>query len=172
MSRPIVYEQHCHTPLCRHADGMPEALRQAWGALRSLEVGADEEIARALALAVLRLAHDHLLAAPRDAQPGRSLQRAIVAWIDEELHRAIDRRDAADAFGIHPNHVTRVFREHGEAGFTATLIARRLDRAAALLGGSELPVAEVGARCGYGDPAAFSTAFRKRFGTSPRGYRS
>ena len=152
------------------ADRVPVALQHAWQALISVQ-HVDVDAAPALCAAVLRLARHHLAEAEDELHPAQRLQRAILAWIDEHLHEAIDRSDAAAAFGVHPNHVTRVFALHGEQGFTTTLITRRLERAAALLRESELPVAAVGELCGYGDPAAFSAAFRRHFGSSPRSYR-
>jgi transcriptional regulator GlxA family with amidase domain len=47
----------------------------------------------------------------------------------------------------------------------------RLDRAAALLRSTTMPVADVAQAVGYADPEAFATAFRRRFGRVPRVWR-
>jgi hypothetical protein len=47
----------------------------------------------------------------------------------------------------------------------------RYQRACTLLRDSAQPIEQIGARLGYGSPAAFSTAFRNCSGTSPRTYR-
>jgi AraC family L-rhamnose operon transcriptional activator RhaR len=47
----------------------------------------------------------------------------------------------------------------------------RGERAAALLTGTDLPVAAIGAKVGWADPAYFSRRFRAAFGVSPRDYR-
>ena len=153
-------------------DRVPRSLHHAWQALLALEprIG-DGPVVASLCRAVWTLGRDHLANGQVETVPGRRLWRAFDAWIDEALHHPIDRNQAAQAFGVHPGTVTRVFREHAPAGFTATVITRRLERAAALLRDTSLPIAEVGQRCGYPDPAAFSTAFRKRYGDSPSRYR-
>lgn len=51
------------------------------------------------------------------------------------------------------------------------LIGLRLDRAAELLRGSRVSIAEVAPRVGYQSEAAFSRAFQSRFGVSPMRWR-
>ncbi|WP_343929359.1 AraC family transcriptional regulator [Tsukamurella strandjordii] len=55
---------------------------------------------------------------------------------------------------------------------SAYVTDRRLDRAAELLRESDLPVGEVGRAVGYGSEAGFSRAFSRRYGASPRRWRS
>lgn len=47
----------------------------------------------------------------------------------------------------------------------------RAERAAAMLGTTDLPVAAIGVKVGWADPAHFSRRFRAAFGMSPRTYR-
>jgi AraC-like DNA-binding protein len=49
--------------------------------------------------------------------------------------------------------------------------AERLDLACVLLGHHAQPIGEIAARLGYAETAAFSRAFRRRFGVSPRSAR-
>lgn len=51
------------------------------------------------------------------------------------------------------------------------LLERRLDRAARLLGSTEMNVTEIVFECGFESPAHFSRAFRDKFGRSPTEYR-
>lgn len=51
------------------------------------------------------------------------------------------------------------------------LHAQRLRRAQQLLIGTDLPIQDVAARSGFGDPFHFSRSFRKAIGQSPRDYR-
>jgi LacI family transcriptional regulator len=48
----------------------------------------------------------------------------------------------------------------------------RMDRARGLLATTNLPVADICARCGYEHLASFSSAFRKSVGMTPRAYRA
>lgn len=148
--------------------GVPPALRLAVAAATALPPDpVHQPTLRCLLEAAVREAQRHLAADGDDPAAGRRLWQAVGGWLDQHLAEPIDRRAAAIAFGVHPGHLSRVFRAHGE-GFTASLIRRRLERARHLLAGSGLPVAEVARRCGYPDPAAFAKACRARLGRSPR----
>jgi two-component system response regulator YesN len=46
-----------------------------------------------------------------------------------------------------------------------------MDRARELLETTQLPVTAAGQMAGYGNPSAFSRAFRRRYGVSPSRYR-
>jgi len=106
------------------------------------------------------------LGALRDRQIGAALAH---------LHRSPDRgwtnASLAEAVGMS--------RSRFAARFTAlvgepplTYLSRwRLETAAGLLGDGALGLAEVAARVGYESEAAFSKAFRRRFGTPPGAYR-
>lgn len=161
-------------PTCRCAiDGVPPALLHTLQAVMALGPGPEAEACRrALFEVVVREAGRHFASGGSDSSPTRLLWQAIGDWMDEHLHIAIDRRAASALFHVHPNHISRLFREQGGEGFAAALIRRRLERADRLLRSSDLPVAEVGRRCGYPDPAAFASAFRRWSGVSPRARRA
>lgn len=92
-------------------------------------------------------------------------------WIDEHLHSAIGREAAAHACSMHPGHVSRVVSRATGSGFSAWLAQARVQRARDLLGGSDLPVAEVGRRCGFSSATYFNHAFRAEVGVSPGRWR-
>jgi AraC-like DNA-binding protein len=92
-------------------------------------------------------------------------------WIEEHLHTAISRDDAARACGMHPGHVSRVVARATGDGFSAWLARARAQRARDLLGGSDLLVAEIGRRCGFSSATYFNHAFRAEAGVSPGRWR-
>lgn len=92
-------------------------------------------------------------------------------WIDEHLHTAIGRDEVAQACGMHPGHVSRVVARATGGGFSAWLSRARSQRARDLLGGSDLPVAEIGRRCGFSSATYFNHAFRAEAGVSPGRWR-
>lgn len=81
-------------------------------------------------------------------------------------------RELADLAGYHPQHLTRLFRQGLGLSPTAVLGRLRAERAAALLTGSDEPVATIGRRVGWDDPNYFARRFRELYGVSPRAYRS
>ncbi|SIR95349.1 transcriptional regulator, AraC family [Micromonospora avicenniae] len=73
----------------------------------------------------------------------------------------------AAGIGISDRHLSRAFAATGTT-VPQFVLARRLERARALLGSSpQIPVGEVAARCGFGSATHFAQAFRTRFGMRP-----
>jgi transcriptional regulator GlxA family with amidase domain len=106
------------------------------------------------------------MGALRDRQVG-----AALALVHRSPERDWTNASLAEAVGMS--------RSRFAARFTAlvgepplTYVARwRLETAAGLLQDGGLGLAEVAARVGYESEAAFSKAFRRRFGTPPGAYR-
>lgn len=90
----------------------------------------------------------------------------------EECADAPSMTELAGSAGVHPVHLTRVFREHFGCTPGDFLRRRRLDRAAALLAVDTHALSEVALACGYYDQAHFSNAFKRAFGVTPREYRT
>ena len=83
----------------------------------------------------------------------------------------INVSDIANYIGISRTYLNHVFQK--ELGLSAQkfLMDFRLHKAANLLISTEYPVAEVSTSVGYEDSLAFSKAFKKKFGLSPKNYR-
>ena len=75
--------------------------------------------------------------------------------------------ETAAAFGVNRRTLARRLRERGTT-FQALLDDARYGEAQRLLQSSALPVTEIASRLGYADTAAFTRAFRRWSGTSPR----
>ncbi|MDO5620275.1 MAG: helix-turn-helix domain-containing protein [Paracoccus sp. (in: a-proteobacteria)] len=80
--------------------------------------------------------------------------------------------DFARALSITPGHLNRLC--HDAHGMTASrqIEARLMTEACRLLAFTRLPVAEIGWRLGFEDPAHFSRRFRLHQGQSPSAYRA
>lgn len=118
------------------------------------------------------LAHD-LFGAVCERAP---VERGTPAWLGRARDRLRDQdaasvSDVARSVGVHPIHLTRVFRT--VQGCTPGEYQRgwRLRRAAALLDQTRLPVAEVAVRAGFSDQSHLTRQFRAVFGVGPAGYR-
>ena len=64
-----------------------------------------------------------------------------------------------------------VVREEFGVTFSELITSHRLERAAALLKHSDLPIATIALNSGFGDVSSFHRRFKARFGTTPRAFR-
>ena len=70
-----------------------------------------------------------------------------------------------------PFHFCRAFKQAFGETPHRYVIQRRLDRAAALLRGSDLSIAQIAYKVGMSSQAHLTTLFRKHRGTTPRAFR-
>jgi AraC family transcriptional regulator len=73
--------------------------------------------------------------------------------------------------GLSPFHFSRAFKESFGLPPHRYLNVRRIERAKALLAQPELSVTQIGVELGFAESSSFSTAFHKRTGITPTGYR-
>ena len=103
---------------------------------------------------------------------GRAMWIAIRNYLEEHYHLALDRQRVANAFGITPNHVSRLFKQFGERGFIATLEQVRLIKSIFLLHHTWLTISEIGYRCGFSSVNYYVRVFKKHFGVAPGTFRA
>lgn len=80
--------------------------------------------------------------------------------------------DIAENIGISRAHLNHSFQKELGMSVQKFLIDYRMHKAANLLASTGMSVKEVSGRIGYDDQLTFSKAFKKKFGISPRDYRS
>jgi len=73
--------------------------------------------------------------------------------------------------GMNPKYFCRVFRSLIHHSPVDYLNLYRIEQAAYLLDSTDLPVTEVGNRCGFWESSYFTKVFRKYKGTTPAAYR-
>lgn len=94
-----------------------------------------------------------------------------VNYIHGNLSSRLDLKMLAGAACVSEYHFHRIFRAvMGEAP-GAYIQLLRLEKAAFMLRGNDMPIAETAAVCGYESQQAFSRAFRQRYGISPARFR-
>ena len=94
------------------------------------------------------------------------------AYVEANLHEAFSREDAAQVIDVHPNHLSRIVKQHTGMSYIAFVKERRLRQAAQLLTHYDIPIREVAQRCGFPTYTNFCNAFRSFFGKPPGKYRS
>ena len=135
--------------------------------------GVDNGAIDALFQALLLLARaclDHPVPRPTTGHAVATFD-AVLDYLQANCGDALDRNVVAQVFGLHPGHVSRLFRQHAQTGFNETLNRLRLEKAVERLRESQWSVADIAAACGYGSSVNFIRRFRREYGTTPADYR-
>src|SRR3954465_10616523 len=103
--------------------------------------------------------------------PARHLVRAR-DLADVRYFDPLDVEDMAGAAGLSRAHFSREFRKAFGDSPHGYLLTRRLERAAALLRGTDRKVADICFAVGLRSVGSFTTSFTRTFGRSPTAYRS
>jgi AraC family transcriptional regulator len=110
--------------------------------------------------------------APQESH-GR-LSTAQMRLIDELLDRPGTLPGVAELAGlcgISTRHFFRMFRATNGVTLSDHAAAKRIDRARALLATPRPAIKEIAWHCGFETAAAFSAAFRRAVGVTPKEYR-
>lgn len=82
----------------------------------------------------------------------------------------ISNTSVAEALGVSPNYLTKVFHQHAGMPLHKYLQNYRLEVAKVLLSSGKYNVTEIAQKCGFSSIHLFSKLFKKEFGISPSGY--
>jgi AraC-like DNA-binding protein len=99
------------------------------------------------------------------------VKRAI-AYIKDHLTEDLSLGDVAQAVGLSPSHVSRLFGRYGDGSFVHLCNKLRIETAKGLLKTGTYSVKEVCAMVGYRDQGYFARVFRREEGCSPTEYGS
>lgn len=124
-------------------------------------------VLKSLALAFLMQVARRATSFHRRTPPPQSMAEEMVRYIGEHPDTAT-LKGLAERFSYHPNYISTLLRRETGKSFTEIQLEQRLTRAAALLRGTDLPVADVARMVGYSSSSNFYRAFRARYGQSPR----
>ena len=103
--------------------------------------------------------------------PARHLLRAK-DLADARYFEPLGVEDLAAAAGLSRAHFSREFRQTFGESPHAYLLTRRLERAAALLRGTDRGVADICFSVGLKSVGSFTTSFTRTYGKSPTAYRA
>jgi AraC-like DNA-binding protein len=128
----------------------------------------DEQLAQWLRTMLERIFT--LIEGRREFTPPLLVTKAL-RYIRENLHRAITRDETARYAGLSPSHFSRLLQVRTGKSFTDLLRQSRADLAAKLLLETELPLADIAAKCGFCDQSYFTRVFRQIKVATPRQFR-
>ena len=95
-----------------------------------------------------------------------------VDFIDKMYMQDISVTDIADSIGITRAHLNHMFQKELNISIQRFLIDFRMHKAANLLVSTTMPIKEISNQVGYNDQLVFSKTFKKKFGMSPKSYRT
>lgn len=95
-----------------------------------------------------------------------------VHFMEENYQRDITVEEVAGICRLNRNYFSKLFKEKMGCPPQEFLIRMRLSKSTELMRSSAAPIGEIASRCGYPNQLHFSRAFRKRYGMSPREWRS
>jgi transcriptional regulator GlxA family with amidase domain len=94
-----------------------------------------------------------------------------LAWAQQHLNEQISINDLATRSAMSPRTFARHFAAHVGTTPYQWLLRQRIDLARRLLETTELPVDDVAARTGFGDPGNLRRHFHQHVRTTPQAYR-
>ncbi len=101
----------------------------------------------------------------------RARMQHVTDWLVNHLDQPFDLDRLAELAHFSPYHFHRVYTAVMGEPIAATVRRMRLHRAAVKLNTSELAVAAIARKAGYGSVQAFGRAFREHYGAAPAQYR-
>lgn len=101
----------------------------------------------------------------------RSVADEARFYLDMNFFEPLKMDDVAAELGVSPGYLARTFKERFGLSPKRYATELKLERAAALLETTDLPVAVVAGAVGFDDQLAFSKAFKKERGASPTAWR-
>jgi len=101
----------------------------------------------------------------------RPVKRAL-QHINENLDVRFSLKDLASVAGLHPVSLSRLFRKETGITLTSHIRKRRMEEARWLLSDPGQSVTDTALMVGYEDSGAFSKAFSREIGMTPRKFRS
>ena len=98
--------------------------------------------------------------------------RQMVAYLNEHISEEVSLRRLSGIFHMNASYISQFFKNETGMNYSAYLLMLRLNRAKALLKGTDKSVGEVAQTVGFRDYRVFSRAFKQETGLTPSQYRA
>jgi AraC family transcriptional regulator len=95
---------------------------------------------------------------------------AVLNYIRENVTGDLTLNTLARVAGFSPFHFHRLFKSLTDETVADCVARLRLERAAALLKASNIPITQAALECGFASASVFSRAFKKHFGLTARSW--
>ena len=95
----------------------------------------------------------------------------VLAYVNSHIAGQISLNGAAEVVSMSPSAFSRFFKKAAGINFSDMVRRLRISRASRLLVTTDLPIARIRVRSGFGNVANFNRRFKQEMGTTPRAYR-
>jgi YesN/AraC family two-component response regulator len=92
-------------------------------------------------------------------------------FLEINYHKTVKLEDAAEAVGLSPKYLSRLFRERTRTGFNAFKFRVKIDKAKELLAKTGSSVNQISYALGYENPESFIRMFKRVTGKTPTTFR-
>ncbi len=113
----------------------------------------------------------HLIEQVDERSLGKDVIREIQLFIRRHYAENISLNSLAERFYLHPNYLSRLFKEKTGHNFVEYLTEVRMEKVKELLRTSDKKITEICEMTGYDNPRYFSKVFKQYTGVTPREYR-
>lgn len=94
-----------------------------------------------------------------------------IRYIHENFMNSISCKSIANHINYSVSYLRYIFKKEGRCSVIQCINEIRLEKARGLLMRTSLSVTDIALNCGFGDSNYFSTAFKRKYGVSPTGYK-
>ncbi len=101
----------------------------------------------------------------------RTIVEKLKQYIQSHIDRPLTRKELSDFIYLSPDHITHLFREKTGISLIEYINTLKMEKAAALLAETNMPVGLISSRVGFTSFSYFSKMFKKKTGLSPVEYR-
>lgn len=127
-----------------------------------------QDILKPLTLTYLMQIARQYVVSQQESVPERVSER-IVQYMSEHCD-SVSLQSISKVFAYHPNYISTLIRKELGKSFSEILLDLRMNRAAILLKGTNLPIEEISLMLGYSNSSNFHKAFKQYYHCSPRKY--
>ena len=97
--------------------------------------------------------------------------KEIKIFIEENSGEEISRNDLAAKVFLHPDYLSRIFKEQMGMSLSDFIIQVRIDKAKVLLQKTDDRISDISAKVGYPNTAYFTKLFKRATGMTPKEFR-
>ena len=98
--------------------------------------------------------------------------RKALHYIDSHLDRTVQLDDIAGFVKVHPNYLSKRFRQETGTTLSGYVLARKIHEASYFVQHSEYSMAEIATLYGFSSQSYFISSFKRVLGVSPGKYRN